>query len=406
MKISRFLFVVAIAITALSGCQDKYSRPGRQHPGGGGSQQGTDQGQQQQTVTARENKTWSVSYDGRQTITGGQKVDVFSTTVPNNVIYLVSILPLGDYREYNNDKVKFMQNELDWVMGMDAEDQKMYVYTGAQTIYINPVLTHGDWYAFIIALDSDNKLTGEYSYLSFEVEEEEPTPEFQKWLGTWRVSGKTDGRPAKDVTYKLSIESEEANYMYRVYGWETLEEEDDDWEQMNLESLVTFYDGGDMYFTAQYITTYDDEEFNDTVEEVFLGEVYYKGAHATPDLYIIESEDIDLARATLSQDGLSAALEPVEVTAWFGDDNDGEEYTTVFYDMKYFYWSRNDMQWYVYNQNVAIFPFTMEKITSEPAPALTKASSSITRGQRIRPVRAKVYVPKSEKKVVKAVKRR
>lgn len=397
MKARKVLFILAIAMTALTGCR-KHIRPERQNPGGGSGDGGNGHQTEQTVVTVKENKTWVVEYAGRQDLSG-ETVDAVSTTVPNNVIYLISVLSLADYQSYDNDKLKFMQNELDWVMGMDKDVRENYVYTGPATIYLDP-LRHGDWYAFIIAVDSEYKLTGEYASVCFEVKEEAPTQEFLKWVGTWKVNGRTDGRPARDVTYILSIESLEANYMYQVYGWETLEKGEAGWMQMNLESLVTFFDHGDMYFTAQYIQTYDDTEYDDTVEEVFLGEVFYKGTHATPGIYIIEREDIDLAVAKLSDDGKSATLEPVEVTALIGEGYEQEDYTTTFYDMKYFGWSQKEKGWFVYNENVAVFPFTMERVEAASAP-LTKAPA-LTRGTYDRVHRGKVFVPKDQKKAVKA----
>ena len=399
MKAYRFLFVVAIAIAALSGCR-KHDRPERQNPGGnnGGGQQ-----TEQTVVTVKENKSWKVEYMGRQSV-GGSKVDVISTTVPDNIIYIVSVLSMGDYTSYDNDKLKFMENELNWVMGMKDEDKKNYIYHGSTSFNLNPLI-HGDWYAFIIAVDSDYKLTGEYAAVNFEVKEETPTEGFQKWLGSWKVTGRTDGRPARDVTYILTIKSLEANYMYEVDGWETLEKEESGWLQMNEESLITYYDGGDMYFQSQYIQTYDDDEYNDTVEEVFLGEIFYKGTHATPGIYIIEREDIDVAVAKLSEDGLAASLEPVEVEALVGEGAEQEKYTTTFYDMKYSGWSQKEMGWFVYNENVAVFPLSMQKTEVAAAPAGTKAPA-LKRGTYNRPVRGKVYVPRTnnQKKAVRAVK--
>lgn len=396
MKAYRILLIAAIAVVAAAGCR-KHDRPQRQNGGEGGQQQEQQGGREQQVVTVKENKTWQVEYTGRHSL-NGEVVDVISTTVPDNVIYLISVLSLDDYSSYNNDKLKFMQTELDWVMGMDKQVQKDYIYTGPATIYLNPLM-HGDWYAFVIAVDSDYKITGEYSAICFQVEEEEPTQDFLKWVGAWKVTGKTDGRPSRDVTYVLTIQSLEANYMYEVAGWETLEKAENDWMQMDQETLVTYFDRGDMYFTSQYIQTYEDKEYDDTVEEVFLGEIAYKGTHATPGIFIIEEEDRDVAVAKLSEDGKKASIEPVEVTALIGEGDEQENYTTVFYDMKYFGWSQKEMGWFVYNENVAVFPLSMEKI--ETAPAQVTKAPVLKRGTSTRALRGKVHKPRTQ--AVKAV---
>ena len=382
--------MAAVAVVlAVAGCR-KHDRYQRQS---GGTDNGSTVEEPAAQFELRQNEAWKIVYEGRKTVSG-DKVDVISTNVPNNIIYLVSVLTLEDYSSYNGDNRKFMENELEWVMGMDKAEQSNYIYTGPQTLRFDP-FRHGDWYAFIMALDSDYELTGEFNYLSFEVEEEEPSADFERWLGTWKVSGRTP--QAKEVTYLLSVNSEENNYMYRVAGWETLEKEEDGWMQMNQEDFVTFYDAGDMYFTSQYIQTYKDEEYNDTVEEVFLGEIYYKGVWDTPGVYIIEEEDRDVACAVLGEDGKTAAIEPVKVTAVIG----GHDYETEFYDMKYFGWSQNEKDWFVYNKNVAVFPYAMEKLSDEPAPK-TKSFLQL-RGAKTRVQRGKIHISRSERKPAKAV---
>ena len=390
---------MAVAALALTGCR-KHDKPERQHNNGNGSEVVNPGGDTQEpAIELKENKNWTVEYSGR-VVSQGNKVELIDVSnIGQNIIYLVSVIDRENYRTYGGKLKDFMEAELAWVMDQPEEDRPYYVYSGPQTIQFNP-FRHGTWYAFIIALDSNYKLTGEYAYSMFEVEEETPADDFKKWLGTWRVKGKTDGRPSRDVVYKISIESEEANFMYRVYDWETLEKEDANWLQMNLESLVTFYDGGDMYFTSQYIQTYDDEEYNDVVEEVFLGEVDYNGILHEQGLYIIEQEDIDLAKATIAQDGNSASIDPVEVTTFIED----EEFTANFYDMKYFGWSQNEKGWFVYNQNVAIFPLTMEKVSDEVAPATKAAVSMRGYAEPARALRSRVFIPREQRRV-KAVKK-
>lgn len=387
--------MAAVAVVlAVAGCR-KHERYQRQS---GGSDSGSTVVEPVAQFELSRNDSWKIEYGGRQTRPDG-KVEVFTTRVPNNVIYLISVLSLDDYASYNNDKKQFMENELKWVMGMDSEQQKKYIYTGPETIYLDP-LRSGDWLAFIIAIDSDNNLTGEYSYLSFSIEQEEPTPEYKKWIGTWKVTGKLDGSSSEEVSYILSVDSEENNYMYRVYGWETLENKNESWKQKDEEDLVTFFDSGDMIFTSQYIRTYEDKEYNDTVEEVFLGEIFYKGAADTPGLYIIEEEDIDLAKASF-KDEKQATIEPVEVRTVIGEGKEAENVETVYYDMKYFGWSQKEMGWFVYNEHVGIFPYAMEKLSDEPAP---KTKSLVQfRGAKTRVQRGRVHVSRSERKPAKAV---
>lgn len=376
MKAYRFLFVVAIAIAALSGCR-KHDRPERQNPGGGGNEgDGSGHTTEQTIFQLKENKNWVISYGGKD-VRGGAKVEVINIdNVPANVIYIVSVINRDNYDTYKGNVESFMKNELE-----AAGD---YIYEGSPEEILFDPFRHGTWYAFIMALDSNHNLTGEYAYSKFTVEEEEPTAEFNKWIGTWTA---TQGQYA----YDLTISSLEANYIYKVEGWETGKYLD---EQMNQEYLETFFDKGCMYFVSQYIQSY--EENGTTMEECFLGEVDYDGILHEMGLYLIQDEGIDLAYASF-EDENNAIITPCEVTT----DIDGEEFTTNFHDMKYFVWSVGEQQWFHFNDVVATLPMTMKRVEAEPID--TKAPA-LKRGTYDRPLRGKVFVPKDQKKAVRAVK--
>lgn len=376
MKAYRLLFVVAIAIAALSGCR-KHDRPDRQHPGGGSNEgDGNGHTTEQTIFQLKENKNWVISYGGKD-VRDGAKVEVINIdNVPANIIYIVSVINRDNYDTYKGNVESFMKNELE-----AAGD---YIYEGSPEEILFDPFRHGTWYAFIMALDSNHKLTGEYAYSKFTVEEEEPTAEFNKWIGTWTA---TQGQYA----YDLTISSLEANYIYKVEGWETGNYLD---EQMNQEYLETFFDNGRMYFVSQYIQSY--EENGTTMEECFLGEVDYDGILHEMGLYLIQDEGIDMAYASL-EDENNATITPCEVTT----DIDGEEFTTNFYDMKYFVWSVGEKAWFHFNDVVATLPMTMKRV--ETAPAGTKAPA-VMRGRSTRPLRGKVFVPKEQKKAVRAVK--
>ena len=205
MRAYRLLLIAAIAVTAVAGCR-KHERPERQNPGEGGSQE---QGREQQVVTLKENKTWSIEYGGRQLVQG-TKVEIINVTkVPANTLYLVSVINRENYSTYEGKLKEFLEAELEYAVQND------YIYSGDQTIQFDP-FRHGTWYAFIIGIDSDKKLTGEYAYLKFTVEEEEPTEDYLKWIGNWTA---TDGK----FTYNLKVSQLEANFIYRVAKvWEPL----------------------------------------------------------------------------------------------------------------------------------------------------------------------------------------
>lgn len=336
MKTLRFICAAALAAALFAGC-NKHSKPERQSNSGNENNGGSSNGQrQEQVITLKQNTDWVISYEGRQLVNGSkvEVIDVSGITCSN---YLVSAINRDNYSSYDGDLKSFMETELEY-----AGD---YIYNASQESIIFDPFRHGTWYAFVIALDSDKALTGEYNYIKFTVEEEEPTEDFLKWTGKWTA---TDGK----ISYELTVSSVEANYVYRVDGWETGRNVT---EQMNQEYLETFYDGGRMYFTSQYIQSY--EEDNVTMEECFLGEIDYDGILHTQGLYLIPDEGMDLAYAETAEDG-SVSILPCRVIA----DIDGEEFEAPFYDMKYFVWSTGESTWYHYNDDVAVFPITMTKV--------------------------------------------
>lgn len=369
MKAYRFLLMAAIAVAAVSGCR-KHDRPQRQNPGGGGD----DNGREQQVVTLKENKTWSIEYGGRQTVQGA-KVEVINVSnVPSNTLYLVSVINRENYGTYEGNLKEFMEAEL-----ANAGD---YIYTGSpETILFDP-FRHGTWYAFIIAIDSDKKITGEYAYKKFEVEEEEPTEDFLKWVGNWTA---TDGK----FTYNLQVSSLEANFMYRVDGWEVFPQAQ---VQMNLEYIETFYDGGRMYFVSQFIQSYEDEDNNNALmEECFLGEVDYDGILHPQGLYLITDEGLDLACATLKGDD-AAVIDPCVVQT----NIDGEEFEAPFHDMKYFAWNNSDKQWYHYNNEVMGFPVTLTRAAANTVPKVI-GRRGIVKEDAGKALRGKVHKEKTQR---------
>ena len=375
MKAYRFLLIAAIAVAAAASCH-KQDRPQRQNGGeNGGQEQGG--GREQQVITLKENKTWSIEYGGRQTRQGA-KVEVINVSnVPANTLYLVSVINRENYSTYEGDLKSFMEAELEYALQFGND----YIYTGSPVEILFDPFRHGTWYAFIIALDSDKKITGEYAYKKFEVEEEEPTEDFLKWVGDWTA---TDGK----FTYNLKISSLEANFMYRVDGWEVFPEAQ---EQMTYEYLETFYDGGSMYFVSQFIQSYEDTGNNNvTMEECFLGEVDYDGILHPQGVYLITDEGLDLACATLKgQD--SAVIEPCTVQT----NIDGEEYEAPFYDMKYFAWNTSDKQWYHYNDETIGFPVTMTRAANNAAPAI--ARRGVAKANADKALRGKVYKAKTQR---------
>ena len=373
MKVGRFLLVAAIAALAVCGCR-KHERPQRQE--GGGQQGGGDGREQVQPFTTTQNTVWTIEYDGRSHLADGSVVDVISVSnVPANTMYIVSVINEANFDYYNNDLESFFKYELETELKDNGGE---YIYKGSPEVINYGVLRSGIWYGFIIAIDSDNKVTGEFAYHMFEIPEEEPTEDYLKWLGNWTA---TDGK----YTYNLTVSKEESNYMYVVDGWEVFPQAQ---EMMNQENIVTYFDSGDMYFVSQYIQSF--EENNSTMEECFLGEIKNLGVYGDRGVLLDTEEGIDLACATLKTDDTATIL-PCNLTVVV--DDAGHEYTGPCYSMKYFVWSSADKQWYHFNDDTIVFPIAMTRAQDNPAP-----TSAIARRGAVKPAKAlrgKVYKERS-----------
>lgn len=386
----RFLWMAAAAALLVAGCATK-TDPYTRHSGNSSGQGGQNQQNQEQNpdsgnttpkeITPTLNKTWQVKYAGRKHLQGHLVEVIEVNNVAASQQFLVSVINRENYATYEGDLKAFLENE--WEVNGE------YVYTGApQVIQFDP-FRHGTWYAFVIGLDSNKRLTGEYAYAKFTVEEEEASEEFNRWLGQWTVS---DGQ----FSYHLNVSSLEANFVYRVDGWETGSGIGTNMDQEYLETFFEESDGS-MYFVSQYIQSYNDESMNGTlVDEFFLGQVDYDGITEPMGLYIITEEGMDLACAYFDSHG-AVVLEPCTVTAEIGQDS----YTGPFYCMQYFF--TEGTNWYTYNDNTAAFPVTMVKVEDQPQP-----QPQLFRRQggevRQKALRGKVYQPRSGR-TVKAVKR-
>ena len=400
MKLTRY-FIAAVVMTALlAGCKTRiepYNRQSGQNQNSGQNQGDGSQKPEDTQVTPQENTTWKISYEGRKIVDGAYTDEIRVNNVPASQKYLVSVINKANYATYGGDLAAFLQAELEY--------NSEYVYQGSPEVIQFGRLRHGVWYAFVIGLDSDKKLTGEYAYCKFEVEEEEASEEYLSWLGNWTVS---DGR----IEYDLKISQIESNQVYRVDGWE-VRKDADDWEQMNQEYLEAFFEPSDgrLYFVSQYITTYDDESLDGaTVDELFVGQIDYDGITEEMGLYIVPDENFDLAYAEKNSDD-SYSIYPCDVRVYVGND----EFNGRFYCMQYVYQEVNSGAWHLYNNDVARFfddyggfhPMTMKMKaagTDKPA-SIMKRSGKLSLSEEEKPMRGNVYRPRAErvaKVIVKA----
>lgn len=397
MKLDRYLMAAVVMAAVLTGCG---TRVEPYHPRGNQQQPNTPGGQQQQTqkdIVAKENKTWQISYGGRKIVDGAYTEEIRVNNVPASQKYLVSVINRANYATYEGNVEEFLKYE--------HEYNSEYVYQGSPQVIQFGRFRHGTWYAFVIALDADNNLTGEYAYYKFTAEEEEPSKDYLSWLGNWTVS---DGR----ISYDIQLSKEEANQVYRVDGWEIRDKAPSGWVQMDKEYLEASFEPSDgrLYFISQYISTYEDDDLNgDKVDELFLGIIDFDGVTEKMGLIIVEDEGIDLAYAEKDSDE-SATVLPCDIELKIGK----EDFKGKFFTMQYMYQEVKNGNWHYYNDDSVSF-FDSAGSPLQVTMVRTKGEVNIPRSDVMRngnaslsgedkPLRGKVYQPRSERRAVKAVK--
>lgn len=401
MKAKMILAAALVAAIALcTGCHksdDPFrgdNRPGKTNGGGNNSGNG---GNGNGNVTtgdpvAKLMSTWKISYIGREEFTEDNgfisDVERFSVSGPSSK-FTVRFITVSEFLDY------YKEGDIDSYL-KDEQNLSGDVFDAPGDILFDRIRV-GDWYAFVLGLDSSEKLTGEYCMLEFEIfEDSVAEDEYSAFLGTWMIGNEY-------VRYKIDLSKSELNYTYFVDGWETGGSiSESDGMVMDQEWFETFYDRHNhkMYFVSQTIGTYDDENLGN-VEEVFFGKIHYTGnMHEHAD-YIVDGYGIDLAEVTISEDGKTASVEPCTVTMTF---DEGDSYTTSFYKMQYLCWSNDNESWYDYNANVPALPLTMTKV-EETAPSSVRGIKRANDGALRRSGKAgvRVFVPRSER-TVRAVK--
>ncbi len=339
-------------------------------------------------VTMKEDDSFTLSYDGRRKWTENGKetdddVDVISVKTSSPYSYYVDIAyPEYISSNYDGAPVKFFNAVLDDIASglKENEDFSGIVYRGDTSISFDR-LRHGDWTAYAFGVDYLGNLTGSWSKVDFDIEEEAATEAFSKWLGTWRIGGNGYGESTAPIYYDISIESSENNMYYAVRNWETGRYADA-YANENAKDYVfeTVFDktGGDMLFTSQYLGSMEDSEIG-SFDVCLLGNVEKNGT-----TYSVTDTGLTIASASMAGDGQSASVKPARVTV-----NLNGNYTSDFVSMQ-FTDLTSDGRVFIYNKSVPALPMTMtrlgnstaESAAAKPArtlPARRNAAGSATR---------------------------
>lgn len=321
-------------------------------------------------VEYRKDDSWNVFYTPRKTIReDGQEIVVDEITVePNGCDYSYYVdIAYPEYidRYYGGDVTGFFNDILDDIADGLPEDEDFggVVYNGRTNVQFDR-LRSGEWTAYVFGVDRRGYLTGNWSELDFVAPEEEATPEFRKWLGTWMIGGPGGGYDSDTgdpVTgyyyYNIHVSSAENNYYYLINDWETGRSASlmaDAWcRDFQFETDFIPETGQMLFRTVDLGETYYPGDFSDRFYVNLLGGFEY-GAEE----YIVTDTGVPMATATLGGDGGKAVVRPEKVKTTV----DGRTVTGEFLYMQYFgfYVYRDDF--FTFNEAVPYFPMTMEKL--------------------------------------------
>ena len=247
------------------------------------------------------------------------------------------------------------------------------------------MLIHGNYTVYLVELDKDGKATYDYAKAEIEVEEETPTEDYLKWVGNWIV---TNGRTG----YDISVVPCEANYLYYIDGWETGEAVatqmtyDRDWVYARYD-----HKNGRLYFYAQYLMTYDDEDLGTTVDEMFVGTYLTDTAEKVDEEGAFAGYDLASAIMDENSGGKLAQLIPES----FSFDNG---FQTSYNTMRYSRYCYDEYNWAHYNTSgvPVLKNVRMERTMLTKAVAEHPRTKAVVRRSQPKAHKAKLSVRKAD----------
>ena len=257
-----------------------------------------------------------------------------------------------------------------------ALDELTYTYIAGSPFDIER-LPSGDYYLIAYGFDGNGSHTQTYSVQEITLEKEEATEEYLNWLGTYRFTGEADVTDSngevkrKEISYNITIEEYDNNYMYRVKGWECGNDVKYDWEEdiMQLDkekgeflAFPAYYQNGSFIVKENPMTyiTFDGQT------QLLLG-IYGYAFSETDKLEIpviwdesmMGSPAVPMAIAEPIAEGqTSTTLVAQQATAW--------SVTFEYCKMGYLAWNQSTGAYQTINPAMR-FPITMTKVADSSA---------------------------------------
>lgn len=287
------------------------------------------------------NKNWTLAYAGREVDPQYGLTDYISVDVTAGTdSYIVGVVTVDEFNEYGieayaEEMIAYYQEMLDYY----GEDWSALLETESSKAAFEPLDPSTEWYGVAFGVDFEGHATGLYALTEpFTPEVQEPTEEYNKWLGYWKVVG------SDKVENVIWVQPDQNNYTYKVFGWQFGSYSEDEMPAMT----ALFNEDGSMTFqTASY--GYIETEYGVGMLSTY-GNILYNGNITI----VTGTYPIGTASLTGSDNGTITG-EQVEISAGTFDVV-GMEYVVILEGNSYL----------SYNAEAPQFPATLTK-TEAPA---------------------------------------
>lgn len=165
------------------------------------------------------NENWKIEYTRREVSEVDQNVEseLFTITSSDSLTFCPFVVLKEDFKNLYNENVhECFESYVDFRNSENVRWARAIMV--ADTTYTEDRLRSNDYIAFMMGIDKEGVLSGHYAKTEFTLEQETPTAEYNNWLGKWLISGETYDNTKK--IYEVTIEAEENNLYYKMYGWE------------------------------------------------------------------------------------------------------------------------------------------------------------------------------------------
>ena len=245
------------------------------------------------------NDNWSVTV-GDRVVNNSDKMEYDNFIIDSNdeESYLLVPLKVVDFEfYYSNDLQLFFEDFVsDFGLEVGSSKWKDIVKSGDMT-WPEQRLRSGDWFIFLIGVDTEGELTGYYLKHELTVKQEEATAEYNRWLGKWEVISK-DGIKM----FEIDVLPSENNMWYYLSGWESENVYQFDTKDQTLMAELFFdKETGEMCFISQYLNT--------MIDDAGSYDFYFSGTFTYGNTYVLGSEVLNyrMADAVFLNDSYTSA---------------------------------------------------------------------------------------------------